>query len=67
MTEGRLTWRKSTFSAQASDCVEMASHPGGDVLVRNSHRPDAGTLAVARADLGALLDAVRAGDLDDLT
>jgi hypothetical protein len=55
-----LTWRKSTFSGQASDCVELAAHPDGCVLVRNSNHPDAGTLTVPRAALHAWLDELSA-------
>jgi hypothetical protein len=62
-----LTWRKSTFSGAGADCVEMAAHPAGPVLVRNSHHPDAGTLTVTPTDLGPLFTACRAGHLDDLT
>jgi hypothetical protein len=66
MTEA-LSWRTSSFSGAQSTCVEMAPDPGGHVLVRNSNRPDAGTLAFTPAELGAWLDACRAGHLDDLT
>jgi hypothetical protein len=60
MTAAPLTWRKSTYSGQASDCVEMAAAPDGQVLVRNSNRPDAGTIAVRPADLATWLDDLRA-------
>jgi hypothetical protein len=67
MTETPLRWRKSSFSGQQSDCVEMAARPDGQVLVRNSNRPAAGTLAFSPAELAPWLAACRAGALDDLT
>ena len=49
-----LTWRKSTYSGAGQECVEMA-RAGDHVLVRNSNRPGAGTLAVTPAQLGTWL------------
>lgn len=60
-----LTWRKSSFSPDSS-CVELAD-AGRAVAVRNSNHPDAGTLRLPRTALAGWLDAVKAGDLDDLT
>jgi hypothetical protein len=67
MTDAPLRWRKSTFTADSGTCVEMARRTDGQVLVRNSNHPDAGTLAFAPDELGALLSACRSGDLDHLT
>jgi hypothetical protein len=67
MTDAPLVWRISTYSSDSGTCVELASPAEGRVLVRNSNHPDAGTLAFSGAELGSLLDACRAGDLDDLT
>jgi hypothetical protein len=67
MTDAPLVWRISTFSSDSGTCVQMAQRNDGHVLVRNSNRPDAGTLAVAPDELGALVAACRAGALDDLT
>ena len=61
-----MDWRKSSFSASNSTCVEVAATVGG-VLVRNSNHPDAGTLPFDRAAMVAFVDACRAGELDDLT
>jgi hypothetical protein len=61
-----LTWRKSTFSGQNGECVEMAQLPDGTTLVRNSNHPDAGTLAFTRGEISAWLKGCKAGEFDDL-
>jgi hypothetical protein len=60
MTETPLRWRTSTFSGPDSTCVELAAHPAGPVLVRNSNHPSAGTLTVSPAALALWLDDLRA-------
>jgi hypothetical protein len=37
-------WRKSSYSATGSDCVEVAP-TAEQILMRNSKRPDEGTIA----------------------
>jgi hypothetical protein len=59
-------WRKSSFSGpNGGTCVEIAATDDG-VLVRNSNRPDAGTIAFTRAELAAWIDGCKAGEFDDL-
>jgi hypothetical protein len=67
MTGPHAPWRKASFSDNNSNCVEVAAVPGHDVAVRNSNRPEAGTVTIAAAGFGSFLDAVRAGMMDDLT
>lgn len=50
-------WRKSSFSAQQTDCVELAWFGG----VRDSKNPHGPALPV---DLTPLLTAVKRGQLD---
>jgi hypothetical protein len=59
------TWRKSSYSDGQGQCVELAE-TGATVLVRNSNRPDAGTLTLDRPALAAFVAATANGDLDDL-
>jgi len=40
-----VMWRRSARSGTNGNCVEVATRPGR-VLVRDSKRPDSGTLAV---------------------
>lgn len=61
----RPNWQKSSYSGEASNCVELAHSPqGGDVvLVRESD--DSGVvLASTRGRMARLLAAARAGKLD---
>jgi hypothetical protein len=58
-------WRKSSFSADQGDCVELAETADG-IAVRNSKRPDGGTLTFTRAELAAFLAGAKAGEFDDL-
>lgn len=57
-------WRTSTHSALI-ECVEVASLDG-TIGVRNSRDPKAGVLIVPRAVFGALIEQIKAGELDDL-
>ncbi|TCP57055.1 uncharacterized protein DUF397 [Tamaricihabitans halophyticus] len=40
---GNLHWRKSSFSAGAENCVEVATAPSGGHYLRDSKNPSAGT------------------------
>ena len=46
---GAAKWRKSRHSNPSGNCVEMASLPGEQVAVRDSHRPDGPALLFTRA------------------
>jgi hypothetical protein len=60
-----LAWRKSSYSADATNCVELAD-AGDTCLMRDSKHPDQGHLTFTSAELGALVAAAKAGELDDL-
>ena len=60
-----MTYRKSSYSAPNGDCVEVDTD-GTIVYVRDSKAPDAGTLALSAETWRSLLDAAKAGELDDL-
>lgn len=62
----RVTWRKSTASGSASECVEVAA-VAGHVLLRDSKNPEGPKLVFTRQEFAAFLDGARRGEFDDLT
>ncbi|MGW1326858.1 DUF397 domain-containing protein [Streptomyces antibioticus] len=49
-----LTWRKSTYSADAANCVTSATAPTGTLHLRKSDEPDV-VLTTTPAPFGALM------------
>lgn len=56
-------WRKSSFSSSQTNCVEFRRVEGG-VEVRNSKRPDAGTIAYTDSEWTAFIAGAKAGEFD---
>jgi hypothetical protein len=66
--EVRSQWRKSSYSTNGGDCVELKlSHDGERVVVRDSKDPDGPRLRFTRSELHAFVRAAKAGEFDDLT
>jgi hypothetical protein len=57
-----VVWQKSSFSGEASNCVNVASAPTGTVLLRESDAPET-VLTTTPAALRALLGAIKRGPL----
>jgi hypothetical protein len=55
-----LAWQKSSFSAEAANCVNLAAAADGTIRLRESDEPDL-ILATAPAALRGLLAAIRGG------
>jgi ADP-ribose pyrophosphatase YjhB (NUDIX family) len=62
-----MDWRKASASASDGACVEVATPDPSTVLVRNSHHPHRGTLALPAAAVATFVAACAAGEHDDLT
>lgn len=58
----QLNWRKSTFSENQANCVELAAAPDG-VHIRESDEPDA-VVRTTPAALGGFIRAIKTGRLD---
>ncbi|MDF3140655.1 MULTISPECIES: DUF397 domain-containing protein [unclassified Streptomyces] len=54
-----LSWQKSTYSAEAANCVYAAATPTGAVLLRESDEPET-ILTTGSRQLGALISALKA-------
>ncbi|MFJ9667263.1 DUF397 domain-containing protein [Streptomyces sp. NPDC101219] len=59
-----IQWRKSSYSEQAGNCLELAVIDG-QVLVRESDEPDV-VVRTTRAKLAAFLAGAKAGEFDEL-
>lgn len=57
----RETWRKSSYSYVATDCVEVAQPTARTVAVRDGKRPQAGVLTFKAGCWNAFLADIRAG------
>lgn len=55
-----LRWQKSSFSSEASNCLELATGPDGTIRLRESDAP-AVTLTLRATALNPLLSAAREG------
>lgn len=61
------TWRKSSYSGQNGDCVELADLGAGLVGVRDDKLgDDSPVLRFTRAEMLAFLQGAKAGEFDDL-
>lgn len=58
-----LDFRKSTYSGNRQDCVEVARHPKVGVALRDTQNRAAGHLSFPTAEWRAFLADVQAGEL----
>jgi hypothetical protein len=63
VTLGQAAWRKSSYSGQAQDCVEVANTVQGIMAVRDSKDPDGPALLFAPAAWRMLARRVKDGEL----
>jgi hypothetical protein len=66
MTDPARTWRKSSYSTDTAQCVEL-SDAGAEILLRDSKNPDQGHFAFTRAEIAAFVAGVKAGEFDQYT
>jgi len=64
-SEQRTGWRRSSF-CYSGECVEVAAGRGGAVLVRDSKDPRGSVLTYSAGEWRAFVQAIKAGELDDL-
>lgn len=62
---GGVEWRRTSFTGGNNNCAEFGR--AGDFIVwRDSKRPEQEPLVYTQAEVKALIDGVRAGELDYL-
>jgi len=61
--QASATWRKSSASGAASNCVEVADLPGYRA-VRDSKNPNGGVLIFPAGQWSAFLAGIEAGEFD---
>jgi hypothetical protein len=59
----RVVWRKSSYSAGCSNCVEVASG-GRWVAIRDSKNPLGGVVVVSTDEFARFTAAIKAGTFD---
>ncbi|SHG02171.1 DUF397 domain-containing protein [Streptoalloteichus hindustanus] len=59
----RATWRKSSYSDNMGNCVEVSARPGG-VALRDSKNPCAPGLLFSATTWGAFIHGTRSGEFD---
>jgi hypothetical protein len=55
-------WIKSSLSFANGNCVEVELQTNGEVWVRNSKKPEEGTLKFTAAEWGAFIGGCKAGE-----
>lgn len=60
------TWRKSSFSGNNGECVEVAALADGRVAVRDSNNPHTCVVLLTRPEMAAFIKGVKACEYDDL-
>lgn len=58
-------WRKSSFSGEGNNCLNVASAADGTIRLRESEAPDT-VLTTTPARLGDFIRAAKAGEFDRL-
>jgi hypothetical protein len=59
-----LTWRKSNYSSDVGNCVEVADLVNGGRAVRDSKHPTGPVLTVTPGQWAAFTASVRGGEFD---
>jgi hypothetical protein len=55
----RAQWRKSSYSANGGNCIEVATNVPSVVAIRDSKDPSGPNLAVSSTDWAAFLERIR--------
>lgn len=64
LSQSDLTWRKSSYSGDGQNCVEVANLPDGGRAVRDSKDPGGSILQFTESEWTAFLSGVRDKQFD---
>lgn len=59
-----MDWRKSSYSPNEDNCVEVAELPEGGMAVRDSKRPELGYLSFTAGEWDAFVKGAKDGEFD---
>jgi hypothetical protein len=59
----RAAWRKSTYSGQDGNCVEIATNLPGTIAIRDSKNPDGPALTFSHSAWAVFIRTMKAGEL----
>jgi hypothetical protein len=59
-----LRWRKSSYSGNGGNCVEVGTGLPGKIAVRDSKNPDSPVLSFGPEEWDAFVKGVQRGDFD---
>jgi hypothetical protein len=65
MTYPARTWRKSSYSVDTANCVELCDD-GAEILLRDSKHPEQRHFTFSRSEIAAFIAGVKAGEFDQL-
>lgn len=64
LSQSELTWRKSSYSGEGANCVEVANLPGGGRAVRDSKDPNGPILRFTSSEWSAFLRGANDGEFE---
>jgi hypothetical protein len=62
MNATQITFRKSSYSSQAGNCVEVGALPDGGLAVRDSKDPEGGILTFSAAAFTSFVRSLSRGE-----
>jgi hypothetical protein len=62
--DGGLAWRKSSYSGNSGNCVEVADLPDGGMALRDSKNPSRAPFLFTAAEWDAFLKGAKAREFD---
>jgi hypothetical protein len=65
MNATQIHFRKSSYSNQTGDCIEVGALPDGGLAVRDSKDPEGGILTFSATAFTSLISAIKQGEFTE--